>query len=58
MNEIKRGYYEVGIYNVKLDFSGQYTSLTPRSDVKTWLEDNHKKLAGEYEGKYKIRSFA
>jgi hypothetical protein len=58
MNEIKRGRYEVGTYNVKLDFSGQYTSLTIRSDVKTWLEDNHKKLAEGYEGKYKIRSFA
>lgn len=30
--KIKRGYYEVGTYNVKLDFSGQYTSLTLRSD--------------------------
>jgi hypothetical protein len=58
MNEIKRGYYEVGTYNVKLDFSGQYTSLTIRSDVKAWLEENHKKLAQEYERKYKIRSFA
>jgi hypothetical protein len=26
MNEIKRGCYKVGIHNVKLDFSGHYTS--------------------------------
>jgi hypothetical protein len=58
MNEIKRGYYQVGTNNVKLDFSGQYTSLTIRSDVKTWFEDNHKKFGEEYERKYKIRSFA
>jgi hypothetical protein len=58
MNEIKRGYYEVGAHNLKLDFSGQYTSLTIRSDVKTWLEENHKKLGEEYVGKYKIKSFA
>jgi hypothetical protein len=58
MNEIKRGCYEVGSYNVRLDFSGQYTSLTIRSDVKLWLEDNYKKLGEEYEQKYKIRSFA
>jgi hypothetical protein len=32
--------------------------LTIRSDVKAWLEDNYKKLREEYEGKYKIRSFA
>src|ERR671932_2095433 len=52
MNEIKRGYYQVGTNNVKLDFSGQYTSLTIRSDVKTWFEDNHKKFGEEYERKY------
>ena len=58
MNEIKRGYYAVGAHNAKLDFSGQYTSLTIRSDVKTWLEENHKNLGEEYVGKYKIKSFA
>ena|SRR5919198_188850 len=57
MNEIKLGYYEIGTHNLNLDFSGQYTSLTIRSDVKTWLEDNHKKLGEEYGGKYKIKSF-
>ena len=43
VNEIKRGCYEAGTHNVKLDFSGYYTSLTIRSDVKIWLEDNYKK---------------
>jgi hypothetical protein len=57
MNEIKRGYYEVGARNIKLDFSGQYTSLTIRSDVKMWLEDNYKKMGEDYGGKYRIKSF-
>jgi hypothetical protein len=58
MNEIKRGCYKVGIHNVKLDFSGHYTSLTIRSDVKIWLEDNYKKWGEEYGRKYSIKSFA
>jgi hypothetical protein len=58
MNEVKRGNYEVAIHNIKLDFSGQYTSLTIRSDVKTWLEDNHNRLGEDYKAKYKITSFA
>jgi hypothetical protein len=29
-NEIKRGYYSVGLHNMRPDFSGQYTSLTIR----------------------------
>ena len=57
MNEIKRGYYEVGAHNIKLDSSGQYTSLTIRSDVKMWLEDNYKKMGEDYGGKYRINSF-
>jgi hypothetical protein len=57
MNEVKRGYYEVATHNIKSDFSGQYTSLTIRSDVKTWLEDNHKRLGEDYK-EYKTSSFA
>ena len=58
MNEVKRGYYEVATHNIKSDFSGQYTSLTIRSDVKAWLEDNHKRFGEDYKEKYKTSSFA
>jgi len=57
MNEIKRGYYSVGMHSVKADFSGRYTSLTIRSDVKTCLEENYDKLKDEYSVKYKAASF-
>jgi|SRR5579884_899138 hypothetical protein len=57
MNEVKRGYYTVGMNNIKADFSGRYTSLTIRSDVKAWLEENYAKLKDEYAMKYRTSSF-
>ena len=57
MNEIKRGYYSVEMYNLKIDFSGMYTSLTIRQDVKTWLKDNYDIYREEYIRKYKLRNF-
>lgn len=57
MNEIKRGYYSVETHNLKIDFSGRYTTLTLRSDVKDWLVENHKKLKDEYDLKYGANSF-
>ena len=57
MNEIKRQYYSVEMYNVKMDFSGRYTSLTIRSDVKSWLEENYEKLKEKYDRKYKANNF-
>jgi len=57
MNEVKRGYYSVEMQNSKADFSGRYTSLTIRSDVKEWLEENYAKLQEEYERKYRAGSF-
>jgi hypothetical protein len=41
MNEIKRGYYFVEMHNIKPDFSGRYRSVTIRSDVKQWFEENY-----------------
>ena len=58
MNEIKRGYYSVGAYNIKADFSGTYTSLTIRSDVKNWILENNEILRDEYERKYKVNCFS
>jgi len=57
MNEVKRGFYSVEMHNIKADFSGRYTSLTIRSDVKMWLEENYEKLKEDYDRKYKANSF-
>lgn len=57
MNEVKRGFYSVEMYNVKADFSGRYTSLTIRSDIKAWLEENYEKLKDDYDSKYRANSF-
>ena len=57
MNEIKRGYYSVEMHNINADFSGVYTSLTIRSDVKYWLEENYENLKEEYDTKYKTNSY-
>lgn len=57
MNEIKRGYYSVEMHNINADFSGVYTSLTIRSDVKYWLEENYENLKEEYDKKYKTNSY-
>ena len=58
MNEIKRGYYSVDTHNIKLDLGGRYNSITIRSDVKQWLEENYENFAEEYKRKYRIKSFA
>ena len=57
MNQIKRGYYSVEMHNINADFSGVYTSLTIRSDVKYWLEENYENLKEEYDTKYKTNSY-
>jgi tRNA(Met) C34 N-acetyltransferase TmcA len=57
MNEIKRGYYSVEMHNINADFSGVYTSLTIRCDVKSWLEENYENLKQEYDIKYKTSSY-
>lgn len=57
MNEVKRGFYSVEMQNVKADFSGRYTSLTIRSDVKEWLEENYERLMEDYDKRYRASSF-
>ncbi|HEX9678239.1 hypothetical protein [Nitrososphaera sp.] len=57
MNEVKRGYYMVDACTIKEDFAGHYTSLTIRSDVKNWLDENYEKCKEEYSRKYKATSF-
>ena len=58
MNEIKRDYYNVNIHNLNLNLEGRYNSITIRSDVKEWLEENYNIFKEEYEKKYRIKSFA
>ncbi|MCI0565429.1 MAG: hypothetical protein MN733_43745, partial [Nitrososphaera sp.] len=57
MNEVKRGLYSVEMHNITADFSGRYTSLTIRSDVRNWLEENFEKLKDDYARKYRANSF-
>ena len=58
MNEIKRDHYNVNTHNLKLNLEGRYNSITIRSDVKKWLEENYNIFREEYEKKYQIKSFA
>jgi hypothetical protein len=58
MNEIKRGYYVVNTHSLKLNLEGSYNSITIRSDVKDWLEENYNIFGEEYKKKYRIKSFA
>ena len=57
MNEIKRDYYNVNAHNLNLNLEGRYNSITIRSDVKEWLEENYNIFKEEYEKKYRIKSF-
>ena len=57
MNEVKRGFYSMEMHNIKADFSGRYTSLTIRSDIKVWLEENYEISKDDYDRKYKANNF-
>ena len=57
MNEIKRGYYSVEPHDIKLDLSGHYNTITIRSDVQKWLEENQEKFGEEYEVRYRAKCF-
>ena len=58
MNEIKRGYYTVNSHKLRLNLEGNYNSITIRSDVKEWLEENYRIFGAEYKKKYRVKSFA
>lgn len=57
MNEVKRGCYTVDACAIKEDFGGRYTSLTIRSDVKAWIDENFERYKDEYNRKYRASSF-
>ena len=47
MNEVKRGYYTVEPHDIKLDLAGHYNTITIRSDVQEWLEENREQFGEE-----------
>ena len=57
MNEVKRGFYSVEPHDIKLDLTGHYNTITIRSDVQEWLEENQEQLGEEYEEKYRAKCF-
>jgi len=57
MNEVKRGYYSVEPHDIKLDLTGHYNTITIRSDVQEWLEENQERLGEEYEERYRAKCF-
>jgi len=57
MNEIKAERYQVHSHKLKLDLTGRYNSITIRSDVKEWLQENYKISGQEYKEKYRIECF-
>ena len=57
MNEVKRGYYSVESHNIRLDLSGHYNTITIRSDVQDWLNENYQKFSEVYEKKYGVKCF-
>ena len=57
MNEVKQGYYSVEPHDIKLDLSGHYNTITIRSDVQEWLEENQETFGEEYEVRYRSKCF-
>lgn len=57
MNEVKKGYYSVEPHNIRLDLSGHYNTITIRSDVHQWLEENYVEFGEDYNKKYNTKCF-
>lgn len=58
MNEVKMGRYTVEAHKLRADLSGRYNTLTIRSDVKKWLDENYELHIKEYEERYHVRCFS
>lgn len=58
MNEVKLGRYSVQSHRIMLDLSGDYKTLTIRSDVGNWLRGNYRTLGEQYKLEYPVKSFA
>ena len=58
MSEIKLERYTPSLHNIKVDLTGKYNSITIRSDIKEWFEENYTKHKSSYSEKYQVDSFA
>lgn len=58
MNEVKMGRYTVDAHKIVIDLSGRYNTLTIRSDVKEWIDENYELHIKEYEKKYRVKCFS
>lgn len=58
MNEVKLGRYSVQSHPITLDLSGDYKTLTIRSDVGNWLRESYRVLGEQYKLEYPVKSFA
>ena len=58
MNEVKLGRYTVEIHKAAINMSGRYSTLTIRSDIKEWLNENYERHKEEYEDKYHTSCFS
>lgn len=58
MNEVNLGRYSVKMHKQELDLSGRYNTLTIRSDIKKWIDQNYKDNAEEYNTKYRIKCYS
>lgn len=57
MNEVKRGHYTVKPHKFNLDLTGRYNTITIRSDIQQWLEENQETFSEEYDKTYRAKHF-
>lgn len=58
MNEVKLGFYKIESHKINLDLSGRYNTITIRSDVKEWLNQQYEEKSDEYKKNYGVKCFA
>lgn len=57
MNEVKLGRYTVKTHPHRLDLTGKYNTITIRSDIKEWIDQNYESKGEEYEERYRTKSY-
>ena len=58
MNEVKLGRYAVNMHPQRLDLTGRYNTITIRSDIKEWMDENYGLQKSEYEERYKAKCYS
>ena len=43
---------------IRIDLTGRYNTITIRSDVKEWLDENYEQFGKEYAERYRTKGFA